>query len=151
MSLTLNELLALLPDNTTGEISAADLRTIVTELYNLAATVGQVYSYSWVTNDPTPAAGKITMDQPWQMIASKMIISETTEDGEIVTFSLVDNTAAGQLWLSGAAGGKLRANVTGPSVDLGTYREIPITVTSISGAIPANNEKVSVTFVGLAG
>jgi hypothetical protein len=30
----LNELLALLPDNTTGQISPADMRTIVTELYN---------------------------------------------------------------------------------------------------------------------
>jgi hypothetical protein len=31
---TLDELLALLPDNSTGQISAADMRTIVTELYN---------------------------------------------------------------------------------------------------------------------
>jgi hypothetical protein len=30
----LNELLALLPDNTTGQISPADMRSIVTELYN---------------------------------------------------------------------------------------------------------------------
>ena len=32
--MTLDDLLALLPDNTTGAISAADMRTIVTELYN---------------------------------------------------------------------------------------------------------------------
>ena len=32
--MTLDDLLALLPDNTTGQISAADMRTIVTELYN---------------------------------------------------------------------------------------------------------------------
>jgi hypothetical protein len=31
---TLEELLALLPDNTTGDIDAADMRTVVTELYN---------------------------------------------------------------------------------------------------------------------
>jgi hypothetical protein len=31
---TLDDLLALLPDNTTGQISPADMRTIVTELYN---------------------------------------------------------------------------------------------------------------------
>jgi hypothetical protein len=31
---TLDDLLALLPDNTSGEISPADLRTIVTELYS---------------------------------------------------------------------------------------------------------------------
>lgn len=33
MSMTLEELLALLPDNTSGQIGADDLRTIVTELY----------------------------------------------------------------------------------------------------------------------
>ena len=32
--MTLEELLALLPDNTTGQITAADLRAVVTELYN---------------------------------------------------------------------------------------------------------------------
>src|SRR5262245_60262982 len=37
--MTLDELLALLPDNTTGEIDAADLRTIVTELFNKTAAV----------------------------------------------------------------------------------------------------------------
>ena len=34
--MTLDELLALLPDNDTGEISAADMRTIVTDLFNSA-------------------------------------------------------------------------------------------------------------------
>ena len=34
--MTLDDLLALLPDNSTGEISAADMRTIVTDLYNAA-------------------------------------------------------------------------------------------------------------------
>jgi hypothetical protein len=33
---TLDDLLALLPDNTTGQISPADMRTIVTELFNAA-------------------------------------------------------------------------------------------------------------------
>lgn len=37
--MTLEELLALLPDNGTGEISAADMRTIVTELYSYTTTV----------------------------------------------------------------------------------------------------------------
>lgn len=34
MTMTLPELLALLPDNTTGDIDANDLRAIVTELFN---------------------------------------------------------------------------------------------------------------------
>lgn len=39
MAMTLEELLALLPDNDTGDIDAADLRTIVTELATATATV----------------------------------------------------------------------------------------------------------------
>jgi hypothetical protein len=35
--MTLDELLALLPDNTAGEIGADDMRTITTELYNKGA------------------------------------------------------------------------------------------------------------------
>lgn len=35
---TLAELLALLPDNTTGEISAADLRAVITGVWDEAAT-----------------------------------------------------------------------------------------------------------------
>lgn len=37
--MTLDELLALLPDNNTGAIDAADLRTIVTELWNDGAKI----------------------------------------------------------------------------------------------------------------
>lgn len=40
--MTLEELLALLPDNTTGQIDAADLRTIVTELFDKTATLAAV-------------------------------------------------------------------------------------------------------------
>ena len=38
--MTLEEILALLPDNTTGDIDAADLRTVVTELWNKPADGG---------------------------------------------------------------------------------------------------------------
>lgn len=37
--MTLEELLALFPDNTTGDISAADVRTAITELFNTTAAV----------------------------------------------------------------------------------------------------------------
>lgn len=51
---TLDELLALLPDNDTGEIDAVDLRTIVTALWDRAGTtVGGTWKYSPDT-DGTP-------------------------------------------------------------------------------------------------
>jgi hypothetical protein len=39
MGMTLSELLALLPDNTTGQIGADDMRTITTELFNAIQAV----------------------------------------------------------------------------------------------------------------
>lgn len=149
--MTLDELLALLPDNTTGEISAADMRTIVIELHKLASVVGQVFSYVWVTSGGSPGAGKVTMDQPWQTLASKALISETTDDGQVLTFAGLDNALEGQLWFATQDGAKLRAKVLGPSVDQGGYREVPIQVTEMSGTPPSNNEKMSLTFVEVAG
>ena len=46
--MTLDEMLALLPDNQTGDIDAADLRTIVTELFNDTAAL-QTAVGNWAT------------------------------------------------------------------------------------------------------
>jgi hypothetical protein len=147
MAMTLDEMLALLPDNSTGQISAADLRSIVTDMYHLAASLGQAFSYVWETSDTSPGSGKVTMDQPWQSSASQLYISETTQDGAVLTFAGVDNAFEAQIWVNNATGSSVRAKVTGPSVDLGSYRQIPISVMSVTGASPANNEKVSVSIV----
>jgi hypothetical protein len=144
MPMTLSDMLALLPDNTTGEISPADMRAIVTDLYNAANSEGTAYAYRWTTG-ATPASGQLTMDQPWLITATKALISETTDDGLTLGFTVVDNAAAARLWITNAAGAKLVADVTGASVDMGTYRELPITVTSIAGAAPINNAAVTGT------
>jgi hypothetical protein len=141
---SLADLLALLPDNTTGDIGANDLRTIVTELWNQARTYGNLYAYRWDTG-AVPATGKLTMDQPWQLTATKLLLSETTDDGLALTFALIDNATSGTVWLSTSAGSKLEAAVLGPTVDLGTYREVPVQVTSIAGTQPGNNAQVTVT------
>lgn len=51
--MTLDDLLALLPDNTSGAIDAADLRTVVTELWNKAAAADAL---------PAVYAGGLTAD-----------------------------------------------------------------------------------------
>src|SRR5215510_1764883 len=113
-------MLALLPDNTAGEISAADLRTIVSDLWTSAHSVGDSYAYRWSTSPTAPASGHVTMDQPWQTFATKVLVSETTDDGIAPGFTTVDTAAAAKCWITTAAGSKLEANVTGPSVDMGT-------------------------------
>jgi hypothetical protein len=142
----LNDLLALLPDNTTGDIGADDLRTIVTELWHQASIYGNSYLFKWDANPP-PAAGQITMDQPWQMFATKILVSNTTSDGLTLTFDLLDNSTETKFLLATKAGGKLQATVTGDSVDFGSYREVPITVASMSGTPPSGNDNVTVTIL----
>jgi len=139
-------MLALLPDNTAGDISAADLRAIVTDLYHMAASSSTAYVYRWATSSP-PAAGHVTMDQPWQTFATKVVISETADDGTAPGFGGIDAAVASRVWITGASGLQLVADVTGPSVDMGTYREVPISVLSITGAQPANNATVTVSVV----
>jgi hypothetical protein len=77
---TLDELLALLPDNTTGEIAPVDLRTIVTELWAQATTNPYVNSVSQgpftlpvaaaftALPSPGPVTGTITLDTDTTML-----------------------------------------------------------------------------------
>ena len=178
---TLDDLLALLPDNTTGDIDAVDLRTIVTELWNYTVAVqtdlnlvgvegqnavvalnarvtaleqdankiGDSFPYSWATNGQAPANKHVTMDQPWLNFATKVLVSETASDDRAPHFDAVDAAVSAKAWITTADGAKLECNITGPSVDMGTYREIPISVVSIEGAQPSNNEDVTLTLVAV--
>jgi hypothetical protein len=143
---TLDDLLVLLPDNTTGDIGADDLRTIVTELWNQSRQYGNLYAFKWDTTVP-PGSGQVTMDQPWALTATQLLVSENTSDGLVLTFALVDNALSGKVWLSTGSGARLEADVLGPSVDQGTYREVPIQVTSVTGAQPNNNTPVTLTVI----
>jgi len=144
--MTLDEMLALLPDNSTGEISPADLRSIVTDLYHAAHSASDAYAYRWSATGP-PGSGHVTMDQPWQIFASKALISETTDDGMTPSFGAIDSANAARVWFTAATGEQLVADVTGPSVDMGAYRQVPIAVQSITGNQPANNAAVTVSLV----
>lgn len=57
MAVTLAQLLDLLPDNTTGEISAADMRTIVSALWAKSSGSGQVGSDGTLTHGPAGWTG----------------------------------------------------------------------------------------------
>jgi hypothetical protein len=70
---TLADLLALLPDNTTGEITPADMRTIVTELWNgshppVWNIVNQgpfvLAAHAAWTDLAPPVTGVVTLDDP---------------------------------------------------------------------------------------
>lgn len=143
-------MLALLPDNTTGDISAADLRAIVTDLYTIASTVGASYPFEWV-NNPAPASGKVSVTGGWSTAATAVVLSETTADGAPLSFDVVDFATEGRVFLNAVGGSRLSADQTGPSVDNGTYRSIPIANAVLTGAAPAAAEKVFVTLQGVIG
>ena len=140
--MNLDQMLALLPDNNTGEIDAADLRAIITDLYG-GHSVAQVFGYLWATGTGTPAVGRVLVAPLWSAGSTTLRINETTDDGQNLIFTVLDSLSS-TLILSGANGGVLRAKITGPSVDLGTSRDVPITVTGLSGSAPINGEKMAV-------
>lgn len=145
---TLAELLDLLPDNTTGAIGADDLRTITTELYHIAASANTALPYQWTTN-LAPPSGKVTLNQGWATLSNAVLISETANDGTVVGFMVLDNSVGSRVYLTGKTGGKLTANVTGPSVDMGTYRSVPVSVIEVIGTTPAGNDDITVTFLAV--
>jgi hypothetical protein len=147
--LTLDEMLLLLPDNTTGLISAGDMRAIVTDLYQAANSVSNAYTFKWSNAGTAPAAGHVTMDVPWLTSATKVLVSETADDGTVLSFATLDSAVAARVWITTASGQKLTANITGVSIDVGTYRELPIQVVSIAGAQPANNAAVTVSLIAV--
>lgn len=141
--MNLDEMLALLPDNTSGAIDAADLRAIVTGLFERASTIGQVFSYQWTTAT-SPAGGRVNLLPGWSGAATTLLLSETTLSGQVLSFEILDNSVNPEIWLIGSSGGRLEAVVSGPSVDMGQYREVPISVHNISGTAPVANDKVQV-------
>jgi len=143
--MTLDELLALLPDNTSGEISPADLRAVVTDLYDAAHVGKSQYAYDWST-DLTPGNGKLSTDQGWTDTATVLHLAELSGDDMAFGFVLIDRGQAEGVLLS-APGRSLNAAVTGPSVDQGTYRDVPIQVREVAGAEPGNGDLVTVTVV----
>jgi hypothetical protein len=145
--MTLEELLALIPDNEDGQIEADDLQTIVTELYNRAGnSMGDSWAYKWTTSSPPPT-GRANLDAAWGVTATKLWVSETADEGASPTFGMIEDAVQARLWIGTADGKRLGADITGPIVDLGTYREIPIEVTDVVGPGPANNDSVTVTAV----
>jgi hypothetical protein len=140
---TLDDLLALLPDNSSGQIGANDLRTIVTELWLRSSRFGQSFSFVW-TGATSPAGGRVNMDAGWDAASVALWLSETTNDGQILDFVLFDQSSETEVWLTTQAGAIWHGYATTPSVDSGGFRTITVAAISVTGPVPAANDKVSV-------
>jgi hypothetical protein len=141
--LTLDELLDLIPDAPPQNISAADLRTIVTDLWTAAHTAEDHFAFEWVTSS-TPALGKASLAGGWVMGATALLLSEQTADGEIVPFGMLSAATFPAPFIFSTQGqaAYVKGNITGVATDLGSYRSIPITVTQVVGSAPGANTPV---------
>src|SRR5215204_1236659 len=124
--MTLEELLALLPDNDTGAIDAADLRTVVTELWQVANTQALMFVYDYATS-AAPTAGKVNIE--WALSATELNVSEQTGEGGMLPTALIDATEGNRFMLaSGDRSVRISGVITGVSLDQGTYRTFTVAV-----------------------
>ena len=136
---TLDDLLVLLPDNDTGAIRAADLRTIVTALWNrVTAILARPYS---ITNSSGPANGKLYVVGAWGG-PSALEIHDNASDSAATPWDVIDTGALLRLDRNDGQG-SLRLTATGPPQDFGTYQSVPVAVRQTSGTAPANGALVT--------
>lgn len=149
---TLDELLALLPDNTSGAIDAADLRTIVTDLFNTSADLlARVIALETSDADPhveavtghwqvhgqagsVPGGQQVTTDSGALATATWLRFSPINQENDDLTNAL---TKADRIFAQQQTNASIwaRYDVRGPAVVTGGYVEIPVTVTSTGGAV----------------
>jgi 3D (Asp-Asp-Asp) domain-containing protein len=146
----LDDLLALLPDNSTGEISAADLRAVISGIWEEGAIVAARVSAleqtggsgtgvisitgSWGINtnpDATPGTKTVACDTGNFSTASVLKISKTDKDLTDLTAAIIganrifaqqkkDSTS----WVD--------YTVTGAATDNGSWISVPVSVTSFA-------------------
>lgn len=134
-------MLALLPDNSTGEISAADLRSVVTGLWNRLTSVSRE-PYKYTTT--AIAAGQVTVSS-WAVGSAVVSVSETTRDNATTPWISFES---GLIWLKRNDGsGEVIGTITGTPVVQSGYRDVPVNFTEASGTAPGNNADVTLATV----
>lgn len=145
--MTLDELLALLPDNSSGAISAADIRTIVTDLFNhtsaVEARVGALevggtdgggdgtisVTGRWqIQNVPdfTPGNGQVGCDTGSFSTAALIRFNKFEKSSQDMTNGLLNALGLyGQQWDN--ASNWIKWDVTGTPVVVADYVEVPVT------------------------
>lgn len=146
---TLDDLLALLPDNTTGQISAADMRTVVTGLWNSGADLearvadlevagggAPTVTGRWQINPQAgaiPGGQQVTCDTGIFSTATWLRFAPVDQDGVDLTQALV---AAQRIYAQQASSSAnwCRFTVT-DAADVGQYVELTVTVEDFAGSV----------------
>lgn len=149
MSMTLQELLDLLPDNNTGAIDAVDLRTIVTELYDRAGgacdcTQAVWGAYKW-TRSGTINAGQVDFDlSGWATGDTTLRVSKSASNGAVPPYDLLNVANPGNSFRLRSevdpTGSHAIGTITGVYSDNGSFWSVPVTIQSVVGVEPPNGE-----------
>lgn len=157
-----DDLLALFPDNSTGEISAADMRQAmtliaevgqgnqarITALEQQVPTVGVSVSGVWQI-DPTPAsvpsAGEVTCDTGLFGTASYINFDKHASGG-IDFSSALANAVSIYVQQQNDSTNWIRYSVNGPVVDGGSYTQVTVTVED-AGGVPGTGAWQAAVFV----
>jgi hypothetical protein len=99
------------------------------------------FAYEWTT--AVPAAGQVSMDQPWALFATTLRLAEITTDA--VAFPFEQLMAGMALTLTTAAGTFEAVVGAGAVVDQGVYRDVPIDPSSSGGGVPADGDPLTLT------
>jgi hypothetical protein len=134
---TLDELLALLPDNTTGKIDAADLRTIVTELWDRQFVYN---SYSWqYSNSALPPTGSQVRANNASLAAATLLeFRKIDNDGNDRSATLGQLKVDDRVRISDWDNASVYAafDVTGPVVITVDTVQVPVISTGVAGVVP---------------
>lgn len=165
--MTLDELLALLPDNTTGEIDAADLRTIVTELWSQGADIEARVAFIEAEGGSGGTAPSVT--GVWQIAAGgtpggQQVASDTDDFSTTTSLrfdsfdqsntdmtTVLNNAVSIFAQQQSDAGNWARYTVSGEPTVNGSYVEVPVTVDDFGGVPGAAAWQTAIFVISLAG
>lgn len=150
--MTLDEALALLPDNTTGQISASDLRDIVTAMWGtddaLSARIGVLEAAGdlhtivgvWQVNQTVgaaPSTGQVTKDQAAFSSVNWLRFTETDVEGTDLGTALLQASVI-YMQMRTDRTKWVRYDVSGTPTDAGTYIQVPVTYDASNGGTFTN-------------
>lgn len=134
MALTLEQMLALLADNTSGDIGPDDLRAIVTDLYNAANKINVQQYYTYDSGVPDNG-GKCGLDA-WSLSATTLYATFYSPDAFTPTQFDSALIAAGDAHISLEVTGALVFHPEEPDPFVPAYWEIPVTALEVVGDEP---------------
>jgi hypothetical protein len=144
--MTLDEMLALLPDNNSGQIGADDLRTIVTGLYEFAAAALLV-GYKW-DRDDTPGQQQAAITPDWAMGPGTLLLSKITSGALAPSWDQIAGAVQAGHYIrirqNADVDVHLVAQITGAHVEATNWWTVPVKVVEVSGAEPANGTDMTI-------